>query len=546
MTWDAPKFTSKLAGTVISFDKEGTASLCKDLIDYLRRTDDIYPEFEARRVLQHLRNKRYFDLMQKVSDALIQCGQDAPQIRRQYAQSLLDQSNLTAAFNVLQALVADTANDRGENAEARGLIGRAYKQLYVDANDSSSSRTRLALEQAVHWYHQVYASDPNNYLWHGINTVALLSRAERDGVSLTGFPDPTDLAKKILREIEDKHLDKKANMWDFATAAEACVALGKSEDALQWIVCYTREPLADAFELGGTLRQFTEVWQLRLNSEPGTYILPVLRAELLRRQGSHIDVNSEDLRPGHFERLAQQGQLEKVLGNARFVTYNWWQTAIERGRAVARIGLEADRGEGTGFLVRGGDLHKPFGDELLLMTNSHVVSNDPNGNVVRSDDAVVTFHGLDKGGGVPKEYGVKEVLWASPPGQLDATLLRLNEPVDGIVAYPIAPHLPVPDGEQRVYIIGHPGGGTLSFSIQDNVLLDHQAPWVHYRAPTEGGSSGSPVFNQQWRLVGIHHKGDKEMTKLNGKPGRYAANEGISIQEIIKALSKDLMDQTTE
>jgi V8-like Glu-specific endopeptidase len=61
---------------------------------------------------------------------------------------------------------------------------------------------------------------------------------------------------------------------------------------------------------------------------------------------------------------------------------------------------------------------------------------------------------------------------------------------------------------------------------------------VHYRAPTEGGSSGSPVFNSRlWQVIALHHKGGKiGMSKLNGKSGTYAANEGIAIQSIVAAV----------
>jgi endonuclease G len=45
----------------------------------------------------------------------------------------------------------------------------------------------------------------------------------------------------------------------------------------------------------------------------------------------------------------------------------------------------------------------------------------------------------------------------------------------------------------------------LSFSINDNLLLGYDGRWVHYRAPTKGGRSGSPVFNQDWELIALHH-----------------------------------------
>ena len=106
-----------------------------------------------------------------------------------------------------------------------------------------------------------------------------------------------------------------------------------------------------------------------------------------------------------------------------------------------------------------------------------------------------------------------------------------------------------PRGNARVYIIGHPRGGDLAFSFQDNELLDHEGPpdgkpqiegvcRLHYRAPTQGGSSGSPVFDASlWEVVALHHKGGQiGMPKLNGKAGSYAANEGIAIGSIRDAV----------
>ena len=87
-------------------------------------------------------------------------------------------------------------------------------------------------------------------------------------------------------------------------------------------------------------------------------------------------------------------------------------------------------------------------------------------------------------------------MWSSPPRELDATLLRLEPPVAGVPTVPMAAQLPARDGKQKVYVIGHPGGRGLSFSLQDNLLLDYDERLIHYRAPTEGGSSGSPVFDR--------------------------------------------------
>jgi V8-like Glu-specific endopeptidase len=99
----------------------------------------------------------------------------------------------------------------------------------------------------------------------------------------------------------------------------------------------------------------------------------------------------------------------------------------------------------------------------------------------------------------------------------------------------------MPDKKARLYVIGYPGGRGLSFSIHDSVWLDADDTRLHYRTPTEGGSSGSPVFDDtNWTLVGLHHSGQADMRKLNGQSGIYAANEGISIAAIQKALKTTL------
>ena len=92
---------------------------------------------------------------------------------------------------------------------------------------------------------------------------------------------------------------------------------------------------------------------------------------------------------------------------------------------------------------------------------------------------------------------------------------------------------------RRVYLIGHPAGGRLSFSLNDNAVLDFEDPRLHYRAPTEKGSSGSPVFSLDWNVLGLHHAGSAQMPRLNGQAGTYPANEGIWIHAIRRALASE-------
>src|SRR5205085_10678725 len=131
----------------------------------------------------------------------------------------------------------------------------------------------------------------------------------------------------------------------------------------------------------------------------------------------------------------------------------------------------------------------------------------------------------------------------------DATRLRVRWEELEADPLPIAPRLPIVDAGQRVYVIGHLRGAELSFSLQDNELLEHGGPTagkppnpkvckLHYRAPTEHGSSGSPVFNRsEWKVIALHHAGG-EMARLNGNSGSWPANEGIWIQSIAKAIQE--------
>lgn len=57
-------------------------------------------------------------------------------------------------------------------------------------------------------------------------------------------------------------------------------------------------------------------------------------------------------------------------------------------------------------------------------------------------------------------------------------------------------------------IVQHPGGGTRQFAFTNNLLLDIlPTGFLHYETDTDKGSSGSPVSNIDWELVGLHHCG---------------------------------------
>jgi V8-like Glu-specific endopeptidase len=197
---------------------------------------------------------------------------------------------------------------------------------------------------------------------------------------------------------------------------------------------------------------------------------------------------------------------------------------------VARIETADEQGVGTGFLATGADLH-PDLPPLVVVTNGHVV---PEG--LDPGHAHVAFHGLDEDPGPQARFRVARQWWYQPSADrgLDTTILELDGYPQDVVPTPLAQGLPPkPLRRLRAYVIGHPGGSAQpQFSLQDNVLLDYDYRVLHYRSPTEGGSSGSPVFDDEWRLIGLHHAGGTGVPQLNSAGGIYAANEGITIDAI--------------
>ena len=148
---------------------------------------------------------------------------------------------------VLDSILGDTTTPRSEQAEARGLIGRIYKDLYVNANDPASPRRQDDLRRAIEAYHDVYQTDPDQFLWQGINTVALLDRAEKDGIlSTLGFPDTLKLS--IAQRIATSLASRDLEYWDRATAIENAMALGDARGAYDHFCYYGIDPRVDAFK----------------------------------------------------------------------------------------------------------------------------------------------------------------------------------------------------------------------------------------------------------------------------------------------------------
>lgn len=465
----------------------------------------------AKAALRLLRGKRQFGELEHAAGLFNLSGLSQPVIGRQWAQALLDQNRVTQGLKALETLATQTGHDPVEGPEIRGLMGRAHKQLFVNEGDPEH------LRRSIEAYRPDWENRTGDYRWQGINIVALAARAERDHIDLKQRIDVGQMARTLLSDIEERGA---TGAWDYAVGLEASVALGEQARAFDWASKYVHHPGADSFEIGSTVRQLREIWQLD-RTPIGQKLLPILEYAMLQREGASIT----PIEPGSgYDKTG----FEAVYGPEGAVYMQWIDTLRDRCKAVARI-VESSSGapQGTGFLVAGDELHPGWGETPVLITNSHVVSVNPADQApLRPLEATAEFTRLPNRPAIP----VTGLRFSSPRAVLDVSVLELKAPAEAtpLVPYPYLPEIPKENPEiQHIYVIGHPGGNELAVSLYDNALAEYQAPFIRYRSPTEPGNSGSPVFNRKLKPIAVHHRALDEK-KLN---------EGVVLKEIQEAIS---------
>lgn len=209
--------------------------------------------------------------------------------------------------------------------------------------------------------------------------------------------------------------------------------------------------------------------------------------------------------------------LEKIMGRqSTLLPISFLARGMERARSVARIRLE--KGFGSGFLTQNN----------LLVTNHHVIDD-----TAAARSAVVQMNvqkspeGLDQ---EPVEFRLDPDAGFATSKADDWTVCRVEGDANadwGSIALDPAPV----EVNGRVIIIQHPGGGPKQIAFYHNLVTYVDERVVQYLTDTLPGSSGSPVFDDQWRLVALHHSGghirEPDTKKI------VFRNEGIRIEKVI-------------
>jgi V8-like Glu-specific endopeptidase len=244
-----------------------------------------------------------------------------------------------------------------------------------------------------------------------------------------------------------------------------------------------------------------------------------------------------NLKSGIYKATSEEN-LEKILGPvSHLVKINWLQKGILASKSVCQV-LRADGEKGTGFVLKDG----------YLLTNFHVLPDKDKAKAAK----IVFDYEEDLLGNLRKTsefYLDEKDSKFSPVQELDYAYIKIKNNPENLLSN--WNHLEVetfsdPQIEDPVTIIQHPLGGTKQIALTANKIIgiDRDRHKLFYQTDTEPGSSGSPVFNNEWKVIALHHAGKTESDGglvIDVKTGeKRGANEGILIKEIVQNIGKTL------
>lgn len=232
---------------------------------------------------------------------------------------------------------------------------------------------------------------------------------------------------------------------------------------------------------------------------------------------------TEGPEPTEWRGAGDPGNLEKIIGEkSTLVHVRYLELGVEMAKSVARI--ELAEGFGTGFLV----------NDNILVTNNHVLPN-----VGTASAAKVLFNYQKSISGVDarlEEQTLKPDEFFKTSADHDWTLVKVGgDPVSRWGALELSKSDPK-EGD-RVNIIQHPGGQQKQISLSANVIVFVDDTRVQYLTDTMPGSSGSPVFDENWNVVALHHSGGWLVEPNAASKSTYYRNQGISIKQVLAGLT---------
>ena len=246
-----------------------------------------------------------------------------------------------------------------------------------------------------------------------------------------------------------------------------------------------------------------------------------------------------------YERIIRGNDLQDV---------NYLARGSRASKSIGRVWIRQPSGSlygfGTGFLI----------GRNILLTNNHVLENADWAD--RSEVEFEFERDIDRNElrGVKFSFEPKTLFYTNK--ELDFTVVAVKPKSQNadrdLSEFGSLPLISGPgkalEGEW-LSIIQHPGGERKQVCARENQLLKRGDDVLWYSTDTEGGSSGSPVFNNDWVVVALHHSGVPEVKdgrwqtigghdydeQIHGEEDiKWVANEGIRVTRIVDSLKRDL------
>lgn len=236
-----------------------------------------------------------------------------------------------------------------------------------------------------------------------------------------------------------------------------------------------------------------------------------------------LSTRGERLRPIVTEKAANEN-FEKIVAdnNLKPVSFLEWGVAVSK--SVAHITLK-NGGMATGFLIT----------PNILLTNHHVF-----GKKADARNAAVRFNYQTDlmGNFLPTdEYACDPDDVFQNNEELDYAVVSMKKD-PGMKWGFLKPSSPDVNVNEKVNIIQHPAGGPKQIAMNDNEVKYVDDAIVQYITDTMPGSSGSPVFNDNWQIVALHHSGGYIPEPSTNSI--HFRNEGIRIGAILNDLPSNI------
>ncbi|WP_257387029.1 S1 family peptidase [Tahibacter caeni] len=568
------------------------------LCERIERAPDPLTASQARRAAALLNERLCYELTLRLAGSWNRGPRFDLVLARRQVQALIGLEQLDEAEELINAALTrasapqqnpDETTRENEKRELLGLRARIAKDRYVREYERGSAAEAehdqvaeaVLLTQALNYYRALYKADSGAW-WPGVNAIALLARQTRERGGGQPPADAVELALSLVGELkhrlerhraqreqldddwrslsrnggtptglqaaESRWADVDAELpWLLASLSECCLALpGYCREAELWLYRFLLHPRTQPFHLASHARQLREIWQAR--PDPQSRYCPSRLLTILDRRHSEA-TRSIVLDAGQAERLQRDGALEKDFsGENQFSLYTLGKMAAACA-SIGSVSRASDgRARGTGFLLDQRVFWPELPSEPVFVTNAHVISESVD-EALRPSEARISFEVAAAALESRRTYRVEKILFHSEPGQLgellptcdalDICIVRLSPSPVGMSGLKIAEGMPPRGPYTRAYVVGHPRGRPLQISLHDSRLLDYdELPrLIHYRTPTEPGSSGSPVFDEHWDVIGVHHAGCEHTPRLDCK-GTYEANEGIALAALRRQIEQ--------